>query len=627
MKTRDFVKKLGYVAGIALALSLSQEALAVPAYPGLLPMLQSNGETIMVQLRGDEFSHAYFTPDGYLLVKDGMDFYYASIENGVVEKSSVRANDVAKRTASEKLFLASLDKDAVIRNFEVNERESVAHNPRRSVSRTATSSMVNPSNPLPGVFPGTTFPAVGSPRVLVVLAAFSDLAFQTENAHEYFNTILSTPNYTENGFTGSALDFYSDASSRQFTPQFDVVGPVTLPKPMSYYGGDKVEGGYSVIDSNAAEMVVDACRLLDSQVDFSRYDANGDGLIDNVFIFYAGRGQASGGDDDTVWPHSWDVSQKGVFLDGVKLGSYACSNEITIKLADDGESYELVTDAIGTFCHEFGHVVGLPDLYSTSYTAARTPDSWDIMCSGSYNNSSHTPPTFSSWERAALGWLTPQVLERSGNYVLKNNIQDTNTAYLIPTYKANEFFLLENRYPVKWDEFVPGNGMLVWHIDYDDTVWTNNVVNDTPEHQYVDIIEAHGLTDYVIHELDPFPSDVAFELSFDADPSDYESVKLADWSGRRLNIGLFDIAEDPDTHDISFYAKADNDAGVNVAMDADTNLVVDGLNITLSEGSAEIYSVNGVKVADVDAGHTFALPSSGVYLVKSHSGISKIFVK
>ena len=156
---------------------------------------------------------------------------------------------------------------------------------------------------------------------------------------------------------------------------------------MSYYG----ENDYRGDDSNPQKMAIEACQQLDATVDFSEYDRDNDGYIDNVYIFYAGRGEASGGSSSTVWPHSWEVSaveSQTYYFDNVILNRYACGNEW------EGDK----PDGVGTFIHEFSHVLGLPDLYSTSYSSAFTPGSWSAMDYGPYNNNGCTPPLYSVFE-------------------------------------------------------------------------------------------------------------------------------------------------------------------------------------------------------------------------------------
>ena len=140
-------------------------------------------------------------------------------------------------------------------------------------------------------------------------------------------------------------------------------------------------------------MVIEACRQLNPEIDFSQYDLDNDQYIDNVFIFYAGQGEASGGSSDCVWPHSWEVeiAEMGSqhIFDNVHLNRYACSNEW--ELSALGYGYRPV--GIGTFIHEFSHVMGLPDLDSTQYVEDTfTPGAWSVMDYGPYNNYGCTPP-------------------------------------------------------------------------------------------------------------------------------------------------------------------------------------------------------------------------------------------
>ena len=217
-------------------------------------------------------------------------------------------------------------------------------------------------------------------------------------------------------------------------------------------------------------------------------------------------------------------------FDGVQLDRYACSNEI------QSGSNEMV--GIGTFCHEFGHVLGLPDLYSASYSSTEHPGNWTLMASGSYNNNGKTP---SAYERYALGWITPKVINPADTVFVLPAIS-TNEAYMIKTNKENEYFLLENRQLKKWDTYLPGHGMLVWHIDYNEYVWARNTVNDNSAHQYVDIEEADGIASDATRTGDPFPgTSGAISITDDTKPG------LLAWDGSRRNIGIYNIYETADS--------------------------------------------------------------------------------
>ena len=489
----------------------------VPAKPSPFTFKQSDGSEIMVRLFGDENYHFYLSEDGVLLLPDAQgDFYFAEQESdGAVKKSAVLAKNVNQRNASEQLFVSSLNKDQLLKKYE---------------TRYAANNQMKFSAPMKRA--SSAYPTKGQQKVLVILAEFSDVHFQTENPKEAFYRLMNEPGYSENGGTGSARDFYMESSFGQYEPMIDVYGPVVLPHEMKYYGAPSAGAN----DIRPAEMIRDACQLLDSEIDFSEYDLDQDGAIDNVYLFYAGYGQADGGNVNTIWPHAWYVWQGARIMatfDGVQLDRYACSNEI------QSGSNEMV--GIGTFCHEFGHVLGLPDLYSASYSSTEHPGNWTLMASGSYNNNGKTPPYFSAYERYALGWITPKVINPADTVFVLPAIS-TNEAYMIKTNKENEYILLENRQLQKWDTYLPGHGMLVWHIDYNEYVWARNTVNDNSAHQYVDIEEADGIASDATRTGDPFPgTSGAISITDDTKPG------LLAWDGSRRNIGIYNIYETADS--------------------------------------------------------------------------------
>lgn len=310
--------------------------------------------------------------------------------------------------------------------------------------------------------------------------------------------MMTEPGYSNFGCTGSALDFYTAQSRGIYTPKFDVYGPVQLSQNMAYYGGN-VNGS----DARVPELVKEACELLDGQVDFSQYDTNGDGYVDNVYVFYAGYGENDGGGASCIWPHSWSLHYTMTCpeLDGVKIDRYACSNEL--RFTYDGS---LDPTTIGTFCHEFGHVLGQPDVYATDYSDSFTPGSFDCMDHGSYNNDSRTPPNFSAYERYALEWLEPIEI-KSATTINMLPLGDGGNVYkfTLDPDTPTDYFLFENRQQTGWDTYIPGHGMLVWHIDFNKSIWDANKPNNTPSHQRIDLIEADGVLSDGSQSADPFP--------------------------------------------------------------------------------------------------------------------------
>lgn len=335
-----------------------------------------------------------------------------------------------------------------------------------------------------------SYPRTGSPRSLVLLVGFSDLNF--EQSLQDFQDLLMKSGYNYGGATGSCRDYYIASSDSIFQPQFDCYGPFKLSRKVEYYGAHSGNNN----DANSHEMVAEACQMAhDAGVNFKDYDTNNDGILDNVFVFYAGHNEAEGGGDITIWPHQSNISPMNIRLDGILLASYACTSEYK-------GSAGVARCGIGTFCHEFGHVIGQPDFYDTKYNYY-TVGNWDIMCQGSYNNAGNTPPTFSAYERMYEGWLTPKQLVLPGQYTL-TDIPFKKEAYLIAATTHNlsgespnpsEFFLLDYRSGNNgWDAYLPGHGMIVWHIDYSASAWRNNTPNNGPTLMRMHLEEANGIT-------------------------------------------------------------------------------------------------------------------------------------
>lgn len=389
---------------------------AVPAYRGKITVTQPDGTKLVLQPRGDEFGHWYTDASGRMLRQDE-DGYYR--EMTAAEGTALRQKAAALRTS---------------RNLARSRRAARAR-----------------QNPV-----------VGQRHFLVILVEFANLSFQEENDSLAYVQQMNLPGYSRNGATGSARDFYYDNSDGRFEPVFDVYGPVKLSQNYSYYGQNDGQGN----DKHPEEAVADGCRMLDDEVDFTRYDNDGDGKVDLVFMYYAGYGEADGGASNTIWPHQWELSSAGVSLtlDGVQVDSYACSNERVGYGSLRGKM-----DGIGTACHEFGHAMGLPDFYDTDYGTngeAGGLYSFSTMDNGAYNNEGRTPPYFNYEERMLLGWVDEagyRTFDRRGTYTIPP-VTD-NVAYRTFTDMDGEYFVYENRTKAGWDRYIPEEGMIVYHVD------------------------------------------------------------------------------------------------------------------------------------------------------------------
>ena len=544
-----------------LVVCFVQTTFAIPAYPKPLKVKQADGSWLTIQMRGDEHGHYALTSDGIPLVFNARqrNYEYADWKDGKVQASGIKAAEASERTAKVKAFVKSQDKSAILESFKRARLQQLQQvlSARRNVSLKAS------SNPQKEKL--NNFPTIGEVHSLVILVQFADTKFSTvgSDAHQFFNNMLNEPGFTySNGANGSARDFYLNSSNGRFQPQFDVIGPVTLPEKYSYYGANK---GSSVDNPvRLEEFVREACTLAASSVDFSQYDHNQDGYIDNIYFFYAGKGEADSGDGNAIWPHSAyysdmakdaGLSETSLKLDGVEVGNYTCSNEI------NGTIITPQPAGIGTFVHEFGHVLGLADHYDVNYGITTfAPGYFDTMAQASYNNNGNTPAAFSAYERACLGWLDLTVLKNGVDTLnVLPDLNDSNKAYMVPVGGTNdqEYFIMENRQQKGWDAFIPGHGMLLWHIDYDAKAWEKNELNITGTHQRVDIVEADNkLTDNT-RAGDPFPG-----------TSNVTQCNLTSWAGGKV-MSLDDIEE----------------------KDGIINLMLGGLNLKLNTPDVKVTEV------------------------------------
>lgn len=346
------------------------------------------------------------------------------------------------------------------------------------------------------------------PRILVIMTNFANYELMSTKAD--VDSMFNGYNWTKDGATGSVRQYFYDQSMGMYNPQFDIVGPVTLDSAYSYYGGG-CEG-----TSRAGYMVTEACKLVDAEVDFTLYDSDNNGRVDLVYILFAGFGENDPPSSselvsyvcDLPWPHYSNInsagygSNKNVF-DGKYIYAYEISNEL------DGKYSTVENKAIagiGVVCHEFGHGLGLPDLYNYKHNE-KTLGAWDIMDYGPYNDDMHTPPSYSAYERSFMGWLTPTLITEADDLQLEH-IATSNTAYLISEsdsfdsgmLNSGTYFLLENRQRTGWDLGVPGDGMLITRISNPASRW--NRININPSDFGIDIIEADGVTPQYIKGVD-----------------------------------------------------------------------------------------------------------------------------
>lgn len=499
--------------------------MAIPAHPGTVRLQQPDGSYVSVRLHGDEYLNFTTTADGYTVVKDTRGYYvYARAEGGLLTPTVQVAHDADLRTADETAFLQTIGgKYQAPAMREQARKERQMERSRQAQAR--------------GMHRAQQYDYANF-RGLIILVEFSDRKFSRNDYADIVDDMANVENYrgydnTRYGrFTGSVRDYFHDNSNGMFTPQFDVVGPVTVNRSQYYANGT----------DHAAQLMLDVINAADSQVDFSQYDRDGDEVVDMVYFIFAGPGANYGGNDSRlIWPHASVIYDPNtwqyVIKDDVYLGRYACSTELA-----GYTSYGTHLDGIGTICHEFGHVLGLPDLYDTDYEGSggtsNHPDEWSIMASGPYLNDARTPAGYTLYERYSLGFCEPETLGAVGAYELQA-IGDTNQGFLLDTPSAKEWFLLENRQRTsKWDAYLPGHGLLVFRLDYSsDSPWQDNSVNDNPNHNYFELVRAAGGQGATAS--DPFPGTRRVTtLSNSTSPAN-----LLTWTGKECPFALENITE------------------------------------------------------------------------------------
>ena len=435
-------------------------ALAVPAKKVKKQMLRADGTSVEVTLCGDEHFSFYKDEAGLPYTLNGVGRLQPTTDQLVAE-------------TWENMRVSRL------------QRAGISHSPAKSPRKVGE--------------PHTT---VGKVRGLVLLVQFPDVPFVTENPKAVFNRFFNEKNYNEYGMSHSVTDYFSMQSYGKLEIDFDVVGPFTTKHEMAYYGAPSG----SANDVNPAGMVSEAIDAAAPEVDFTPYDWDEDGEVDQVFVIYAGYNQAQGAESNTIWPHEWNLDAAGLrknYNDKI-IRTYGCTSE----LRGDGKRNTGILDGIGTACHEFSHCLGLPDMYDTGNAGNFGMNTWDIMDYGSYNGDNCVPAGYTAYERMFSGWLTPVELNTMTTITDMKPLAEAPECYILYNdAHRTEYYLLENRQKVGTDTGLLGHGLLVLHVDYNKNMWSKNKINIDPDHQRVTIIPADNEAVATAKSLagDPFP--------------------------------------------------------------------------------------------------------------------------
>lgn len=325
---------------------------------------------------------------------------------------------------------------------------------------------------------------------LVLLVEFSNADGKMKaGASTQWNNRFNQIGFSGYNHVGSVRDYFREQSYGMLDIDFDVVGPLALDNTREYYGSAPSDN----LDDRAAEMVIDALKLADPDVNYADYDWDGDGYVDQVYVIFAG--VTYFGTPGYIWPHEFYLSSAKYWgcgsgrqrMDGVYIDTYAVSQELASASTLEG---------IGTACHEFSHCLGYPDFYDTEYSGGTAAQNWDVLDGGCYNGPrgiGEVPSPYTAYERWMAGWIDLIPLTEPCRVTEMPAINDVGHAYIIRnTGNTNEYYILENRQQKTFGTGNRGHGLMVWHIDYDRTAWNTNNVNNNKNHQRMTFLPADG---------------------------------------------------------------------------------------------------------------------------------------
>ncbi|MBU1628207.1 M6 family metalloprotease domain-containing protein [bacterium] len=437
---------------ITAILMITALAFGIPANPKIIMTKNINGEKVQVRQWGDEFAHGFETLDGFSIVKSRVDniWYYAALDDDgkLVTSSYIVGKDDPVSCNIQKHLRISGDYLDHINKLKKQRRINTAG------KKTEQSLREN--------------------NVLAIFIEYPDLPF-TYNV-DNFQQLLFSRNPEE---PRSAADYYNEVSYGKYRMMGKAVGWYRAKNNCAYYGADDAYGSDNY--DRVAELVQEAVEAADPDVDFSEYDNDKDGIVDSVNIFYSGTTDGVGGDNEGIWPHMYYIWAST--NDGVTVMLYCIQPEL----------WENEITTIGIFAHEYGHILGLPDLYDYDGSSSGV-GIFDIMCYGSYGNAygrnGDCPTHFSAWCKNQLSWLPFNEITLPGSQELSPielNEECYMTKGMIESYYP-EYFLIENRQKVGFDKSLPGEGgILIWHID------ESAEGNDDEQKRLVDLEQAQDV--------------------------------------------------------------------------------------------------------------------------------------
>lgn len=473
------MKKIIAMLSLALAASTT---FAVPAKQAKKTLTLADGTQVVATLMGDEYMNWWQADNGmrYVESQENEGVYVAANMDIMTATAEMRRAQVGEKRAKR---LNSVRKAADLSSFGGQQRVQIGDE-------------------------HVTYE--GKKKGIIILVQFPNQKFEEGHDNAYYKMVANEKGLThKDGYVGSVSDYFLSQSNGKFELDFDIAGPYTLSHTSSYYG--KNDGAN--IDVKVGYMIQEGCdAAVADGFNFNDYDWDGDGYADQVFVLYAGLGEASGGDAKTVWPHEYQIRYTcvGKVLNYTtegkgKVDTYACANEMERVINEYTGQYtnETKLAGIGTICHEFSHCLGFADMYDTSNGGNYGMGFFDVMSSGSYNGGGFVPCNYTAYERIYAGWTEPIVLEdHPASVKAMKSTQDYGRPFIIYNDKhKDEFYTLENREKKGWDAALYGGGMMITHVDYDQTKWGVNKVNDSAsDHQRCTIFHADNDADGTVLE-------------------------------------------------------------------------------------------------------------------------------
>ena len=523
---------------------------------------QADGSVVTVILRGDEHINWYTTLDGVLLVQGEDNNYYI----GKVEKSGnliatkQLAHEAHTRSQAERNLIAKQDKEKFF--AYVNKIAEESENAYDNSPLTRGPIIDSGYNGVP------YFPHTGSPKALVILAEFQDTTFTIQDTKKVFTNYLMNENhfsdkrYNQDQNYKGVRGYFKDCSYGKFTPVFDVVGPIKLPKAHAVYGA-----GNDRMDL----LLADACAAVDGMVNFADYDANNDGIVDLVYVIYAGHSANTSGNKDTnIWPKSGTITISNKF-DGKSIRRYGVSNELNGSEKTSKNNKKI--NGIGLFCHEFSHTLGLPDIYAYN-TDAENQDNqgmeyWDIMDGGTGIRGGRVPASYLAWEREVMGWMNIDELKNDITINNLKSIDNGGKAYKIVNPKnSNEYIVLQSiqkgAWNQGWGDNTYGKGLFAYRISYKSgKVNIFDYPNNLKGKPRVIPIPADGK---ILAAANAGGKLNVYTAQLNGDPYPYNGINKIDkftmYDGTILKWSIFDIVENDAERYVSFKFKNNETTGI-----------------------------------------------------------------